>query len=244
MPLPTALPRSLSRRLPWLLMSACLLGAPAWADAPGRWQSSFEAFDAADRVRAPVPGGVVFVGSSSIRLWDGLERQFDVADNGSIVKRGFGGSLMSDCRAHVARLVLPYKPRLVIVYAGDNDLAEGRAPSQVRDDLAGFVQAVHTALPDTRIAYVSIKPSPLRAALLPQVREANDLIAAYAEQTRGLAYIDVFTPMMGADGQPRGDLYGSDSLHLNAAGYALWHRVIAPYLVPPSAERGAVAAAR
>ena len=88
-------------------------------------------------MRAPVPGGVVFVGSSSIRLWDGLERQLELADKGSIIKRGFGGSLMSDCRAHVARLVLPYKPRLVIVYAGDNDLAEGRTPVQVRDESMG-----------------------------------------------------------------------------------------------------------
>jgi lysophospholipase L1-like esterase len=244
MPLPTALPRTLSRRLPWLLMAASLSSAPAWAEAPGRWQSSFEAFEAADRVRTPAPGGVVFVGSSSIRLWDGLERQFDLADKGSIVKRGFGGSLMSDCRAHVARLVLPYKPRLVIVYAGDNDLAEGRSPSQVRDDFAGFVQAVHTALPDTRIAYVSIKPSPLRVALLPRVREANGLIAAYAQEMAGLHYIDVFTPMLDTAGQPRSDLYGSDSLHLNSTGYALWQRLIAPYLAPASPVRDAVAAAR
>ena len=150
---------------------------------------------------------------------------------------------MSDCRAHVARLVLPYQPRLVIVYAGDNDLAEGRTPAQLRDDFAGFVQAVHATLPETRIAYVSIKPSPLRAALLPRVREANALIADYA-QGKGLDYIDVFTPMLDAAGQPRADLYGSDALHLNANGYALWQRVIAPYLAPPAPGRGAVAAAR
>ena len=240
------MPRTLTRRLPALLIAACAacLAGPAAADGLGRWQSSFEAFEAADRARAPMPGGVVFVGSSSIRLWDGLERQFDLADKGSIIKRGFGGSLMSDCRAHVARLVLPYKPRLVIVYAGDNDLAEGRTPAQVRDDFAGFVKAVHDAQPDTRIAYVSIKPSPLRAALLPRVREANGLIAEFAGRTAGLAYIDIFTPMLDASGQPRGDLYGSDSLHLNAAGYALWQRVIAPYLAPATSAHGAVVAAR
>jgi lysophospholipase L1-like esterase len=237
--------RTLTRFLPALMMvaSSCLAG-PALADGGGRWQASFEAFEAADRARAPVPGGVVFVGSSSIRLWDGLERQFELADKGSIIKRGFGGSLMSDCRAHVARLVLPYKPRLVIVYAGDNDLAEGRTPAQVRDDFAGFVKAVHAAQPDARIAYVSIKPSPLRVSLLPRVREANALIADYARETTGLNYIDVFTPMLDANGQPRTDLYGSDSLHLNAAGYALWQRVIAPHLAPASLPHGAVAAAR
>lgn len=194
-----------------------------------RWQASFDAFAEADRANAPAPGGVVFVGSSSIRLWDDLESQFDLGGLG-IVKRGFGGSRMADCRQYVSKLVLPYKPQIVVVYAGDNDLAEGRTPQQIRDDFIGFVEGVRKALPQTRIAYLSIKPSPLRASLLPAVRHANALIADYAATMPNLDYIDVFTKMLDAEGRPRADLYGADSLHLNATGYALWKSVIGQHL--------------
>ena len=111
-----------------------------------RWRESLEAFAAIDRAKAPAPGGIVFVGSSSIRLWDDLEREFG-ADG--IVKRGFGGSRLSDCARYVAQLVLPYKPRLVVVYAGDNDLAEGRdAARTVLASFTEFVDQVRAALPD------------------------------------------------------------------------------------------------
>ena len=142
-----------------------------------RWQSTFAAWAAADRINPPPPGGVLFVGSSSIRLWNNLETQFSALP--VIVKRGFGGSLMSDCTAELRRLVLPYKPRLVIVYAGDNDLAEGRTPQQVLKSYTGFVEGVRRALPDTRIAFISIKPSPVREKLLPAIRKTNALVASY-----------------------------------------------------------------
>jgi lysophospholipase L1-like esterase len=233
-------------RIKTLLLAALLAGtaaahAAAHADVAvdPRWQSSLAEFAEADKLRAPLPGGVLFVGSSSIRLWDGLERQFDVGTAG-IVKRGFGGSRMLDCRQLVDQLVLPYQPRQVVVYAGDNDLAEGRAPKDVAGDFAGFVERVRTALPDTRIAYVSIKPSPLRAALLPRIREANALIAAYAAATPNLDYIDIHSKMLDADGRPRADLYGDDRLHMNAAGYQVWQQAIAPHL---AVKRVAVRAA-
>lgn len=197
------------------------------ATAGLRWQTSLDAFASADRLRPPAAGGVLFVGSSSIRLWDGLETQFgDVR----IVKRGFGGSRMLDCAALLERLVLPYRPRLVIVYAGDNDLAEGRSPQQVAASFGAFVDGVQRTLPDTRIAFVSIKPSPRRAALLRAIREANALVAAYTRTRRNLAYIDVHTPMLDASGRPRAELFAGDALHLNAAGYALWRSIIGAHL--------------
>ena len=189
-----------------------------------RWRASFDAFESADREHPPAPGGVVFVGSSSIRLWDGLETAFDSLP--VVVKRGFGGSLMSDCTAELRRLVVPYRPRLVIVYAGDNDLAVGRTPQQVLRSFRAFVEGVRSALPRTRIAFLSIKPSPLREALLPAIRATNALVARYAESTPDLDYIDVYSPMLGADGRPRAELFRADRLHLNAAGYSLWKRVV------------------
>lgn len=193
-----------------------------------RWDATFAAFDEADLANPPPPGGVVFVGSSSIRLWSGLEQQFQLAP--VVLKRGFGGSTMQDCAEHLQRLVLPYRPRLVVVYAGDNDLAQGRSPQEVLGSFTAFVDGVRQALPDTRIAYVSIKPSPSRSSLLPQVRETNALIERYAREAEQVDFIDVYTPMLGPDGQPRSELFGADALHLNAAGYQLWRTVIGSHL--------------
>lgn len=192
-----------------------------------RWKASLDAFAAADRQHAPEPGGILFVGSSSIRLWKGLEQEFQ---GGPVLNRGFGGSRMQDVAAYVDQLVLPYKPHLVVVYAGDNDLAEGRTPQEVLDSFIQFAERVRAKLPGTRIAYVSIKPSPRRAALMPQATQANTLIASYTAATPNLDFIDIYSRMLDDDGQPRGDLYSSDALHMNEAGYALWRSAIAPHL--------------
>ncbi|MGA0610619.1 SGNH/GDSL hydrolase family protein [Caldimonas sp. KR1-144] len=223
-----------------ILAASVLLGAAGIAKAQpagtagraARWQASFEAFAELDRAQPPQRGGVLFVGSSSIRLWEGLESAFDAQP--PVIKRGFGGSRLADCAAFVDRLVLPYRPRLIVVYAGDNDLAEGAAPAEVLASFKAFVESVREALPEARIAYLSIKPSPLRAALMAQVREANALIADYVRSGDNLDYIDIFSRMLDAHGLPRTELFGTDALHLNADGYALWRSVIAEHLgVPP-----------
>ncbi|WP_082497750.1 SGNH/GDSL hydrolase family protein [Pseudorhodoferax sp. Leaf267] len=202
--------------------------ARATAVVDTRWKDSFDAFAEADQKQAPKAGGILFVGSSSIRLWNDLETQFG---DEPVVKRGFGGSRMLDVTAHVDLLVLPYKPRLVVVYAGDNDLAEGRTPIEVLASFTQFVERVRAALPDTRIAYLSIKPSPLRATLMPQAIETNALIEKYSASVPNLDYIDIYSRMLDAEGKPRADLYGADSLHMNPAGYAVWKSAISPHLV-------------
>ena len=204
-----------------------------------RWKESFDLFAAADLKQAPKPGGVLFVGSSSIRLWDSLEQDFQALP--IVTKRGFGGSRLSDCSEHVSKLVLPYKPRLVIVYAGDNDLAEGATPADVLTSFKRFVEAVHRELPETRIAYLSIKPSPLRAALIAQAKDTNKLIQTYSGTVPNLDYIDIYSKMVDADGRPRPELFGPDMLHLNRAGYALWRREISAHLGPLADPSGTVA---
>jgi lysophospholipase L1-like esterase len=171
---------------------------------------------------------VLFVGSSSIRLWSNLEDQFK--DLPVVIKRGFGGSQLSDCVKNLSRLVLRYRPHTVLVYAGDNDLAAGTAPQEVLHRFTAFVDGVHRELPQTRIVYISIKPSPSRIRLLSKIREANTLIEDYADNADEVDYIDVFTPMLDASGQPRAELFRDDALHLNAQGYALWKRIIGPHV--------------
>jgi lysophospholipase L1-like esterase len=119
---------------------------------------------------------------------------------------------------------------MILLYAGDNDLASRRTPRQVRDDFAAFVSRVRKDLPSVRIAFIAIKPSLARAHLLEKMREANALVRDYAAGQRDVVFIDVFTPMMAGDGKVRGDLFVEDGLHLNRAGYELWKSVIAPAL--------------
>jgi lysophospholipase L1-like esterase len=202
--------------------------AAATLAPPAKWDAAFAAF-AADDVAHPHPaGGVLFVGSSSIRLWSNLEDQFK--DLPVVIKRGFGGSQLSDCVKNLSRLVLHYRPHTVLVYAGDNDLAAGTAPEEVLHRFAAFVDGVHRELPQTRIVYISIKPSPSRIRLLSKIRETNTLIEDYADNADEVDYIDVFTPMLDASGQPRAELFRDDALHLNAQGYALWKRIIGPHV--------------
>lgn len=208
-----------------LCVAACLpLAAIAGDDRAARWTAEFAAF-ASDDARHPARrGAVVFVGSSSIRLWDGLEDQF--GRFATVVKRGFGGSTLADCAENVERLVLAYEPRAVVLYAGENDLAEGATPAQVVARLQRFTEQVRAAQPAAHIAYVSIKPSPSRAALLPAIRATNELIRAYVGTVPNAQYVDVHGAMLAADGSPRAELFGADRLHMNAAGYALWRREI------------------
>jgi len=219
-----------------ILAAALLLSACAWINTPAelpaavdqKWESSLAEFARNDMKHMPPAGGVLFVGSSSIRLWDNLEQQFEA--DPVVIKRGIWGAGMQDFTALLDRLVIPYKPRVVVLYAGENDLAEGRRPEQVLRSVETFVQGVRAALPDTRIVYVSIKPSIARAELLTPIRATNALIKDYIAGIGNAKFVDVFTPMLDRQGAPRADLFREDKLHMNAAGYAIWRAAIAPAL--------------
>src|SRR5438477_5821026 len=200
--------------------------APANSDS-SKWESEIKAFEAADRTNPPPRNAIVFVGSSSIRLWKSLARDFSEF---TVINRGFGGSQISDSVAFAKRIVLPCRPRMVVLYAGDNDLAAGKAPEQLLADFKAFVRTIQSALPKTRIAFISIKPSPSRWQLAEKTRAANQAIEAYCRQDGRTLYIDVFKPMLGRDGKPRPELFVEDRLHMNAAGYALWPERIKPRL--------------
>ena len=169
---------------------------------------------------------MLFIGSSSIRFWDTLAQDFPGVP---VINRGFGGSELRDSTWYADRIIVPYAPRQILIYAGDNDLNAGRTPQQLRADFIAFVERVRRDLPKAKIAYISTKPSPSRAQLLSVQREANTLIAAEAQRL-GVDYIDIFTPMLDASGQPDESLFIEDRLHMNRAGYVIWQRAIAPYL--------------
>jgi len=203
-------------------------GAAATASAPQsagpfRFADEIARFDSLDRVQMPAPEGVLFVGSSTIRLWPDLKSDFPSV---SVIQRGVGGSRLDEILMLTPKIVLPYKPRLIVLYAGDNDLAEGRTATQVFEDYKSFTSLVHRSLPSTRIVFVSIKPSESRWHLVDQMRAANEMVKRFTATDRRLEYVDVFTPMLGADGRPRPELFRDDKLHMTPAGYTLWRQLL------------------
>jgi lysophospholipase L1-like esterase len=214
------------------MLAGCAAPRPAPAPAPApaspaRFAEEIQRFEAADREQPPRPGGVLFTGSSSIRLWSTLQQDFPGVH---LVNRGFGGSELSDVVGYADRVVLPHRPRLVVVYAGDNDLNSGKSPERVLADYRALVERIHRALPRTRVAYIAIKPSVARWHLAPQARAANALVRDFSARDPRLAYIDVWTPMLGPDGTPPRDLFVADGLHMTPKGYAIWREAVAPYL--------------
>ena len=199
------------------------------ADAPKRvpFEPEILAFEAADRASPPKQGGVVFAGSSTFRLWANTAADFPGVP---LLNRGFGGSTLPDLLQVAPRIVLPYRPHLIMLYEGDNDLSAGRTPADVLSDYRSFVRLVRQQLPATRITFVSIKPSPSRWAIVDKMREANRLVQQEVARDTLQAYVDLFTPMIGANGHPRPELFGPDSLHMTRAGYLLWRERLAPFV--------------
>jgi lysophospholipase L1-like esterase len=195
--------------------------------APNPWEKSIAQFEQLEITSMPPNGSALFVGSSSIRMWRTLPG--DLAPY-PVINRGFGGSTIADCTYFIPRIVTPYQPAVIFLYAGDNDIAAGRSPEQVLADFKAFVAGCRKGLPSTPIQYISIKPSPARWNLWEKTRKANELIRQYVAGQKGLGYIDVATPMLDREGVVKGELFLSDRLHMNAGGYRLWTSVGKPKL--------------
>ena len=226
--------RSCRLGLSALLVLAGVLPATAQSD---RWEKDIAAFEASDLASPPPKGEVVFIGSSTIRLWD-LKASFpDV----KAINRGFGGSEMQDSTRYVDRIVVPYSPRLVVVYAGDNDIM-GIPSEQITIAFERFVRAVHAKLPETKILYIGIKPSLLRWGQVDRMRQANAMIRQFCERDDRLGFVDTDNAMLGWDEKPRKELYVADGLHLTAAGYQILNALVRPFLAPPAAAQVSSAA--
>ena len=192
----------------------------------GGGRRAIKAFEAADKKSPPAPGAVLFVGSSSVRIWKTLAADFPQY---RVLNRGFGGSQIADCTTFADRIVIPYRPSAIILHAGANDLAAGKSAERVFADYKAFVAKVRE-LPETPIAFVSINPTPARWAQADKQQETNRLIHEYVAGKKGLAFIDIWDALLGTGRRPREDLHVRDHLHPNAAGYRIRKRIITPYL--------------
>lgn len=218
-----------------LMCGAAVLGDPPQATSqpaatsrpnPARFADDIKRFIEWDRRNTFPQEAVLFVGSSSIRMWP-THASFP---RWPVINRGFGGSCVADVNHYFKEVVQPYRAKVIVFYAGDNDIASNLSPEQVRDDFADFVQLVHRTQPETPVAYLSIKPSASRWQHWPRMQAANALIRELCEKQPHLTFVDVATPLLNSDGQPRAELYLQDKLHLSEAGYEIWARIVTPVI--------------
>lgn len=198
-----------------LLLSAAVLAADP--ESFERWEKEIAGIEARLAKAMPPKGGVVFAGSSSIRLWN-LEKSFP---GKGYVNVGFGGSEIRDTTHFAARILLPLEPKAIVFYAGDNDINAGRTPDDVYGDFVQFMRLKEKALGATPVWFISAKPSKSRIEQLAKQAEFNTKVRALADARNDLAYIDVVPAMMKPDGKPK-DIFVEDNLHMTPEGYALW----------------------
>jgi lysophospholipase L1-like esterase len=194
------------------------------ARGPQAFEKEIKAFEEADKKKMPEPGGVVFTGSSSVRAWD-LEKSFP---GKGYINRGFGGSEMSDVVYYVDQTVIKYKPRLVVLYVGDNDINAGVSSEQVAINFDKYVKAIHAKLPQTKIIFIGIKPSVLRWSNIDRVRVANDLLKGYAQRDDRVMFVDSDQAFLGWDEKPVPALL--DRLHPSLEGLKIWAALLTPFL--------------
>ena len=200
--------------------------APAIFADESPWEETIRGFEQRDAKDSPQTGEILFIGSSSIVMWKTAQAFPEL----KVINRGFGGSQIADSIEFAHRIAIPYKPRIVVFYAGDNDIAAGKSAERVFADYKTFTKIIHDALPKTRIVFVAIKPSIARWNLVDTMRKANALIQKHTEGNSLLDFVDIDTPMIGAGGKPRPELFVRDGLHLSAKGYEIWNAQIRPYL--------------
>ncbi|MEL7534722.1 MAG: GDSL-type esterase/lipase family protein [Bacteroidota bacterium] len=195
-----------------------------------RFENEIRAFEKADSMASPPEDFVLFVGSSSVRMWKTISE--DLAPL-PVLNRGFGGSNFEDLLYFSDRIVFKYQPSAVVVYEGDNDIvSDTLQPEHVAMRLGVFQELMQKKLPGVPTYFLAVKPSIARRNLLSKAQAANQLIQEMAAQDEMLTYIDVATPMMAEDGKIRSDIFIDDSLHMNATGYGLWTEVVRSHLLP------------
>lgn len=202
---------------------------PAYSQQRPPFWNEIQAYKQHDSLYPPPTGAILFVGSSSIRLWKDLAQDFP---EHTVINRGFGGSTLPDLQRYLADIVLPYQPKQVVIYSGENDVATGKVGAQeVLERFSQIYRVIRKELPQTHITFISMKPSPSRARYLAITAEANALIEKFLQEQTGTSFVDIYTPMLDKQGKPRPELFVKDMLHMNGQGYGIWTRALEPFLI-------------
>ena len=191
-----------------------------------KWASEINAFKQWDAKNSVPDDAVLFVGSSSIRLWETARCFPDI----KLINRGFGGSDIQSVNYFFDQIVACYKPSKIVLYAGDNDIAAGLSPEQVCRNFKDFHRLCKEKLPKTEIIYLSIKCSGRRFDQWPAMKKANTLIENFCQTKPNLKYVDLASSLLDKEGIPNDKFFKPDRLHLNQAGYRIWTDRLKPLL--------------
>lgn len=218
------------RQTTLLCFLTCTLVLQAQTPAPqgpARWEKDIAAFEARDKINPPPPNALLFIGSSTILFWKTLAQDLPAH---TVINRGFGGSQIADATYYADRIVIPYKPKMVLLRSGGNDIFSGKSPEQVFADFQAFVTKVHAQLPQTDIVYIALSPSVARWEHWEKEAVLNRMVKAYTQKAKRVKYLDAANVSVGTDGKPRPELFVEDKLHLNAEGYKLLAARVRAYL--------------
>jgi lysophospholipase L1-like esterase len=202
------------------------------ATKPHAFEKDILAFETADKKSPPPQGAILFVGDSTFTKWKSIH---DDLPDYTVINRGFGGSQMSDLLHYTERIVLPYKPRLIVVQEGGNDIHSGKTPEQLLANIKAFVEKVRLSLPDVPIAIGSVTPNSARWSEFETRKIANAMIKEYVATQKNMTFIDFVDAFLGPDGKPRDELFLPDRMHPNPAGYKVRVQVMKPFLGAPDA---------
>lgn len=205
----------------WQLQAQAQTNPPFW--------NEIQEFKEQDSVQMPPQKAILFVGSSSIRMWKNMQEMFP---KHTVINRGFGGSNLLDLQRYLNDIVFPYQPKQIVIYSGENDIASDtvQAP-EVLERFKTVFQEIREEMPQVPVVFVSIKPSPSRAKYKPIIVEANKQIQEYLKTQPNTKYVDVFTPMLQPNGKAKPEIFTQDSLHMNQQGYQIWRKKIKTYLI-------------
>lgn len=210
-----------------VIFSILLLQTVATAQA---YEEEIKAFRKQDSIAMPAKGQILFVGSSSFTMWKDVQNYFPAYP---ILNRGFGGSTLLDVTYYAEDVIFKYDPKQIVIYCGENDFAgnDSLYPAQVAQRFMDLFKLIRTRYKKVPIAYISMKPSPSRQHLMAKFNVANVMIRNFLKKQKKTAFIDVYHKMLNEDGTPLKDIFGPDNLHMNPKGYAIWQKIILPYLI-------------
>jgi len=217
---------------PAFLLFALMTSASLLAQQQAPFRDEMDVFKKADSLNPPPAHPIVFTGSSSFRKWTGVREAFA---GYPIINRGFGGSTFPDVVRYTEEVIFKYNPRQIVLYCGDNDLASNDSVTAqvVFGRFTELFHLIRSRLKNADILYVSIKPSPSREKLMPRMEAANRLISEFLRKQKHAAFVDVYHAMLTPEGRPMEDIFEEDKLHMNVKGYAIWQKIILPYLDKP-----------
>ena len=210
-----------------LLLVSIAFGQAAPYTREKDWEKEIAAMLEIDVRQTPPPNPVVFTGSSSIRMWTSLRKDFPTLN---VMNRGFGGSHLEDLVFFFPKIVVTYKPKKIVVYSGENDIEVGQNAENVLADFKALIALRDKHLPGVPLIYISMKPSVLRWSKWPEMKRGNELIKSEAGRHKRVTYVDISEAMLGLDGKPKPDIFLSDGLHMNSKGYAIWRDILGPHL--------------